>query len=83
MWMVNLSCLWLNYTFFLSVTILNNNFSFLDNYLCILLGYGTLDEWEFGLHRIMYYPKNKSQTERLFIFRSLASCPKNETKFVR
>lgn len=56
---------------------------FLDNYLCILLGYGTLDEWEFGLHRIMYYPKNKSQTERLFIFRSLASCPKNETKFVR
>jgi hypothetical protein len=56
---------------------------FLENYLCILLGYGTLDEWEFGLHRIMYYPKNKSQTERLFIFRSLASCPKNETKFVR
>lgn len=57
-----------------------------NEFLCPVFKWGTEDEWEFGLRRVINFPQNRperKQNERTYLLKSLAGCPKDTYKIER
>uniref|UniRef100_A0A1A9WGS8 Aminopeptidase n=1 Tax=Glossina brevipalpis TaxID=37001 RepID=A0A1A9WGS8_9MUSC len=54
-----------------------------NNYICPVFKWGTIDEWEFGLERVITFPKNRTQSERTYLLKTLAGCPQESNKIIR
>jgi hypothetical protein len=39
-----------------------------------------MEEWEFGLDRVMKFPLDRKQSERTYLLKTLAGCPIHENK---
>jgi len=52
-----------------------------SSHLCPVMAWGTFDEWEFGLNRLSNFPVNRSRSERNFLMKAVAGCPRDEKKF--
>lgn len=42
-----------------------------------------MEEWEFGLQRVINFPKARTQSERTYILKTLAGCPIQKEKIER
>jgi hypothetical protein len=58
-------------------------FSVPDPYLCTVFQWGTMEEWEFGLQRVINFPSDRRQSERHYLLKTLAGCPRQEEKVER
>ncbi|XP_020279836.1 aminopeptidase N isoform X2 [Pseudomyrmex gracilis] len=57
-----------------------------NEFLCPVFKWGTDDEWEFGLQRVINFPKTslaRKQNERTYLLKTLAGCPKDTNKIER
>lgn len=57
-----------------------------NEFLCPVFKWGTDDEWEFGLQRVINFPKTslaRKQNERTYLLKTLAGCPKDANKIER
>ncbi|XP_067015197.2 aminopeptidase N [Anabrus simplex] len=54
-----------------------------DSYLCPVFEWGTLEEWEFGLQRLLNFPESREPEERSILLSSLAGCPRDEYRIER
>lgn len=54
-----------------------------NEYICSTFKWGSLEEWQFGLHRVMQFPKTRPQSERTHLLKTLASCPREPEKINR
>ncbi|PNF41264.1 hypothetical protein B7P43_G01487 [Cryptotermes secundus] len=54
-----------------------------DPYLCTVFQWGTMEEWEFGLKRVIRFPSDRRQSERHYLLKTLAGCPRQEEKVER
>lgn len=57
-----------------------------NKFLCPVFKWGTNEEWEFGLQRVINFPKTslaRKQNERTYLLKTLAGCPKNANKIER
>lgn len=55
-----------------------------NEFICPVFKWGTMEEWEFGLQRVINFPQSspeRKQNERTYLLKSLAGCPKDSTKF--
>ena len=50
-------------------------FSVANQYICPVFKWGTQEEWEFGLQRIINFPESRKQSERTYLLKTLAGCP--------
>ncbi|XP_029035079.1 aminopeptidase N isoform X2 [Osmia bicornis bicornis] len=53
-----------------------------NDFICPLFKWGTEEEWEFGLQRIINFPQQKMM-ERAYLLKSLAGCTKDTYKIER
>ncbi|XP_011882031.1 PREDICTED: aminopeptidase N [Vollenhovia emeryi] len=54
-----------------------------NKFLCPVFKWGTDEEWEFGLQRVINFPKTslaRKQNERTYLLKTLAGCPKDANK---
>ncbi|XP_039749828.1 aminopeptidase N [Pararge aegeria] len=51
-----------------------------NQYFCPVFRWGTQKEWDFGLQRIICFPPSRKQSERTFLLKTLAGCPRDEFK---
>ncbi|KAH8417298.1 hypothetical protein KR222_008393, partial [Zaprionus bogoriensis] len=51
-----------------------------NEYMCPTYKWGSLEEWQFGLQRVMQFPKTRPQSERTHQLKTLASCPTQPEK---
>lgn len=51
-----------------------------NQYICPVFKWGTTEEWEFGLHRVMNFPSSRKQSERTYLLKTLAGCPLQKEK---
>ncbi|KOC69113.1 Aminopeptidase N [Habropoda laboriosa] len=57
-----------------------------NEFICPVFKWGTEEEWEFGLHRVINFPQNspeRKRNERTYLLKSLAGCPKDTYKIER
>jgi hypothetical protein len=54
-----------------------------NQYLCPVFKWGTNDEWEFGLQRVINFPSGRKQSERTYLLKTLAGCPNQREKIQR
>ncbi|XP_015435689.1 PREDICTED: aminopeptidase N isoform X1 [Dufourea novaeangliae] len=57
-----------------------------NEFLCPVFKWGTEEEWEFGLQRVINFPQNspeRKQNERTYLLKSLSGCPKDKYKIKR
>ncbi|XP_006615840.1 aminopeptidase N [Apis dorsata] len=57
-----------------------------NEFICPVFKWGTEEEWEFGLQRVINFPQNspeRKQNERTYLLKSLAGCPKDTYKIER
>nr|XP_050853795.1 aminopeptidase N [Vespula vulgaris] len=57
-----------------------------NEFICPVYKWGTIDEWEFGLQRVINFPQNsleRKQNERTYLLKTLAGCPKDTYKIQR
>lgn len=54
-----------------------------NEYMCPTFKWGAMEEWEFGLQRVMQFPKTRPQSERTHLLKTLASCPTQPDKINR
>lgn len=54
-----------------------------NQYICPVFKWGTQEEWEFGLQRVINFPASRKQSERTYLLKTLAGCPKQSTKIER
>ncbi|XP_076397780.1 aminopeptidase N isoform X2 [Megachile rotundata] len=57
-----------------------------NEFLCPVFKWGTEEEWEFGLQRVINFPRaspERKQNERTYLLKSLAGCPKDAYKIER
>lgn len=57
-----------------------------NQFLCPVFKWGTNEEWEFGLQRVINFPQNslaRKQNERTYLLKTLAGCPKDANKIER
>ncbi|XP_037950575.1 aminopeptidase N [Teleopsis dalmanni] len=54
-----------------------------NDYICPVFKWGTTDEWDFGLQRVIQFPKNRTQSERTYLLKMLAGCPIQAEKIYR
>lgn len=54
-----------------------------NQYICPVYKWGTMDEWEFGLKRVVNFPASRKQSERTFLLKNLAGCPNDPTKILK
>lgn len=45
--------------------------------------WGTQEEWEFGLQRVINFPHSRKQSERTYLLKTLAGCLRDKTKITR
>jgi hypothetical protein len=58
-------------------------FSVPEQYICTVFQWGTVEEWEFGLQRLIELPADRKQSERYYLLKTLAGCPRQEEKVER
>lgn len=46
-----------------------------NQYICPVFKWGTKEEWEFGLQRIIKFPATRKANERTYLLKTLAGCP--------
>ncbi|KOB64793.1 Protease m1 zinc metalloprotease [Operophtera brumata] len=51
-----------------------------NQYICPVFKYGTMKEWDFGLHRVINFPPSRKQSERTYLLKNLAGCPVDTMK---
>jgi hypothetical protein len=51
--------------------------------MCTVFQWGTIEEWEFGLQRLIHFPAGRKQSERYYLLKTLAGCPRQEEKVER
>ncbi|XP_064212579.1 aminopeptidase N isoform X1 [Tribolium castaneum] len=54
-----------------------------NQYICPVFKWGTSEEWEFGLQRVIKFPANRKQNERTYLLKTLAGCPNEAEKIER
>lgn len=54
-----------------------------NQYICPVFKWGTQEEWEFGLQRIINFPASRKQSERTYLLKTLAGCPIKSAKIQR
>ncbi|KAI4458984.1 protease m1 zinc metalloprotease [Holotrichia oblita] len=54
-----------------------------NQYICPVFQWGTKEEWEFGLQRIINFPPSRKQNERTYLLKTLAGCPLDSWKIER
>ncbi|XP_070504143.1 aminopeptidase N-like [Chironomus tepperi] len=54
-----------------------------NQFICPVFRYGTMEEWEFGLKRVMNFPSERRQSERTYLLKTLAGCPNQNEKILR
>ncbi|XP_066603300.1 aminopeptidase N [Prorops nasuta] len=57
-----------------------------NEFICPVFKWGTIDEWEFGLQRVINFPLNdtaRKENERTYLLKTLAGCPKDPYKIER
>lgn len=42
-----------------------------------------MEEWEFGLKRVMNFPDDRKKSERTYLLKTLAGCPNQPEKVMR
>lgn len=46
-----------------------------NQYICPVFKWGTKEEWEFGLERVIKFPPTRKANERTYLLKTLAGCP--------
>ncbi|XP_031844214.1 aminopeptidase N isoform X2 [Nomia melanderi] len=57
-----------------------------NEFICPVFKWGSAEEWEFGLQRVINFPQNspeRKQNERTYLLKTLAGCPKDTNKIER
>ncbi|XP_076290269.1 aminopeptidase N isoform X1 [Lasioglossum baleicum] len=57
-----------------------------NEFICPVFKWGSEEEWEFGLQRVINFPQNspeRKQSERTYLLKTLAGCPKDKNKIER
>lgn len=54
-----------------------------NQYICPVFKWGTPEEWEFGLQRVINFPAGRKQSERTYLLKTLAGCPNHPEKIQR
>lgn len=54
-----------------------------NQYICPVFKWGTKEEWEFGLQRVINFPAGRKQNERTYLLKTLAGCPVDQWKIER
>lgn len=54
-----------------------------NQHICPVFQWGTEEDWNFGLMRVINFPSSRKQNERTFLLKTLASCPLQEKKIER
>lgn len=54
-----------------------------NQYICPVFKWGTQEEWEFGLQRIINFPESRVKSERTYLLKTLAGCPIQAAKLNR
>lgn len=42
-----------------------------------------MEEWQFGIQRVIEFPKSRKQSERTYLLKTLAGCPTQPEKVLR
>ncbi|GJQ74272.1 hypothetical protein Trydic_g19171 [Trypoxylus dichotomus] len=51
-----------------------------NQFICPVFQWGTKEEWEFGLRRVINFPPSRKQNERTYLLKTLAGCPSDSWK---
>lgn len=51
-----------------------------NQYICPVFKWGTIQEWEFGLQRVINFPASRKASERTYLLKTLAGCPMQKEK---
>ncbi|XP_026681569.1 uncharacterized protein LOC103512239 [Diaphorina citri] len=52
-----------------------------SSYLCTVFAWGSVEEWNFALDRFINFPsENRTQSEKVFLLRTLSGCPQDAIK---
>ncbi|KAK4881226.1 hypothetical protein RN001_004545 [Aquatica leii] len=51
-----------------------------NQYICPVFKWGSIEEWEFGLQRVVNFPLSRKQSERTYLLKTLAGCPVDSWK---
>ncbi|XP_063218253.1 aminopeptidase N isoform X2 [Bacillus rossius redtenbacheri] len=54
-----------------------------EKYYCPVFEWGSDDEWEFGLQRVIHFPESRKKSERYYLLKTLAGCPRQPEKVLR
>ncbi|XP_056632551.1 aminopeptidase N [Diorhabda sublineata] len=54
-----------------------------NQYICPVFKWGTMEEWEFGLERVIKFPSTRIPSERTYLLKTLAGCPNDAQKIER
>ncbi|XP_058063997.1 aminopeptidase N [Anopheles bellator] len=54
-----------------------------NQYICPVFKWGTREEWEFGLQRVINFPESRLKSERTYLLKTLAGCPSQASKIDR
>uniref|UniRef100_A0A182NAG4 Aminopeptidase n=1 Tax=Anopheles dirus TaxID=7168 RepID=A0A182NAG4_9DIPT len=54
-----------------------------NQYICPVFKWGTREEWEFGLQRVINFPEARVKSERTYLLKTLAGCPSQPFKIDR
>lgn len=54
-----------------------------NQHICPVFQWGSDEEWNFGLMRVINFPASRKQNERTFLLKTLASCPNREHKVMK
>ncbi|XP_050097028.1 aminopeptidase N [Anopheles aquasalis] len=54
-----------------------------NQYICPVFKWGTPEEWEFGLQRVINFPEGRVKSERTYLLKTLAGCPSQPSKIER
>lgn len=46
-----------------------------NQYLCPVFKWGTQEEWDFALNRVINFPESRKLSERTYLLKTLAGCP--------
>ncbi|KAK5649362.1 hypothetical protein RI129_000391 [Pyrocoelia pectoralis] len=46
-----------------------------NQYICPVFKWGSKEEWEFGLERVINFPPGRKPSERTYLLKTLAGCP--------
>ncbi|XP_062121831.1 aminopeptidase N [Drosophila sulfurigaster albostrigata] len=58
----------------------NHEYPEASHYLCPIFKWGSLEKWQFGLERVMQFPKSRKLSERTHLLKALAGCPTQPEK---